>query len=397
MKVFYISKYVSTPLLSGGDRKYILSNYMNQLAGKVTLIYSRSNGRKHKPTWKLFKNENVDGLDTVMINGLLVKQMGINFRRMFSWMQFEMNLFLYFILLPKSKRPDVVIASSFSLFTFYTVAILKKIYKFKMIVEVRDISPQTEVDFGRISEKGIVYKVFKYIEFFGYRHADKTFATMPKFDEYLKTQGFNDKPFVCIPQGFDMDNLQPLEDSSTEEKESFVVTYAGTIGEVNLVEELCVCADILKNHNIEFHVYGNGPLETTLKNKYSYLTKLKFKGLVPRSEISAKLMEADLLINMWADKKVYEYGVSPNKWMDYMHAAKPILVTYNGYKSIINEASCGWFIEANNPQLMADKILEISAMDKAYLSRIGLNGREYLIKHHDYKVLAEKLLNYINE
>jgi glycosyltransferase involved in cell wall biosynthesis len=80
-----------------------------------------------------------------------------------------------------------------------------------------------------------------------------------------------------------------------------------------------------------------------------------------------------------------------------MHAARPILVTYNGYKSIINEANCGWFIPANNPQLMADKILAISKMDKTYLSKIGLNGREYLIKHHDYKVLAEKLYNYINE
>lgn len=396
MKIFYISKYVATPLRNGGDRKYILSKYMNHLNEKVTLIYSRSNGRKHKSTWKLFKNENVDGLDTVMINGVLVKQMGINFRRMFSWLQFEINLFLYFLLLPKSKRPDVVIASSFSLFTFYTVSILKKIYKFKMIVEVRDISPKTELDFGRISKKSIVYKVFKYIELFGYKHANKTFATMPKFDEYLKTQGFNDKPFICIPQGFDMANLQPLVDKNMNNN-PFVVTYAGTIGEVNLVEELCKCAELLKTYNIEFRVYGSGPLETILKKKYSHIEKLKFLGPIPKNEIVSKLMEADLLINMWSDKKVYEYGVSPNKWMDYMHAAKPILVTYNGYKSIINEANCGWFIPANNPHLMADKILEISAMDKAYLSRIGLNGREYLIKHHDYKVLAEKLLNYINE
>lgn len=396
MILFYISKYVATPLYYGGDRKYTLSKYMNHLNEKVTLIFSRSNGRKHKSTWKLFKNENVDGLDTVMINGVLVKQMGINFRRMFSWLQFEMNLFLYFLLLPKSKRPDVVIASSFSLFTFYTVSLLKKIYKFKMIVEVRDISPQTELDFGRISKKSIVYKVFKYVELFGYKHADKTFATMPKFDDYLKTQGFIDKPFICIPQGFDMDNLQPLIDEPIENN-SFVVTYAGTIGEVNLVEELCICAELLKNYDIEFHVYGEGTLKEILEKKYEHIDKLKFLGFVSKNEIANRLMKSDLLINMWSDKKVYDYGVSPNKWMDYMHAARPILVTYNGYKSIINEANCGWFIPANNPQLMADKILAISKMDKTYLSKIGLNGREYLIKHHDYKVLAEKLYNYINE
>ena len=137
MRIFYISKYATPSKDGNSDRKYILSKYMNRHADKVTLIYSRSNGKKYKSSLKLFQKEIFEGLECIRINGITLKQMGINFRRMFSWIQFEINLFLFFIFLPKSKRPDVVIASSFSLFTFYTVAILKKIYKFKMLVEVR--------------------------------------------------------------------------------------------------------------------------------------------------------------------------------------------------------------------------------------------------------------------
>lgn len=395
MTIFYISKYAVASDSGESDRKFILSKYMNRIIDKNTLIYSRSNGRKYKRSFRLADKEVVDGLDCVRINGLTLKQTGINPRRIFTWVQFEINLFIYFLLLPKKERPDVVIASSFSLFTFYTVGILKKIYGFKMLVEVRDISPLTELDFDRVKESGIIYKVSKYVELFGYRNADKIFATMPKFDEYLKTQGFSDKPFICIPQGFDKDYLIPLKEK--KDNKLFTVLYAGTIGEVNLVEELCIAAEELKDENIAFLVYGAGPLKGKLEMEYKHLDKLKFMGSVSKQKIGQIMMEADLLVNMWADKYVYSFGVSPNKWIDYMLSARAILVTYSGYPSIINEAECGWIIEANNPKLMADKILEISKMDKNVLDQVGNRGREYVMKYHDYEMLAQKLVNFIKE
>jgi len=173
--------------------------------------------------------------------------------------------------------------------------------------------------------------------------------------------------------------------------------YAGTIGEVNLVEEICIAAEQLQNTNIRFIVYGDGPLKENLRQKYSHLQNLDFKGIVSKREIAEILMEADLLVNMWADKSVYQYGVSPNKWIDYMLAAVPVLVTYNGHQSIINEAGCGWFIKANDPKLMAEKILEISKMSPTELRQIGLNGRKYAIENLDYEILANKLLNFIYE
>lgn len=393
MNIFYISKYTHPSDAGNGDRKYILAKYMNRITNKVTLIYSRSTTKKYPRTWKLAHKEMVGDLECVRLNGMSLKQMGINFRRMFTWVQFEIHLFLYFIFLPKKKRPDVVIASSFSLFTFYTASILKNIYKFQLILEVRDICPQTELDFGRVKENSLAYKMFKYVELFGYKHADKIYATMPKFDEYLKTQGFGDIPFICIPQGFDKDFFISIQEK--KENDLFTVMYAGTIGEVNLVEELCIAAEHLQNESIQFLIYGNGPLKNDLQDKYKHLEKLKFMGKVSVQEIRKLMNDVDLHVNMWADKSVYDYGVSPNKWIDYMLSAKPILVSYNGYQSIINEANCGWFIDANKPALLADKILEISKMDKAELKQIGKNGRNYVLTNHDYEKLAQDLVDFI--
>lgn len=394
MKLFYISKYAATSLNGNPSRQFMLSKYINKKGVNTKLIYSRSNGDNNKRFYGLYKTHNFDELDCVQINGVLVK-MGVNLKRLFSWVQFEINLFIYFLLLPKSQRPDVVIASSFSLFTFITVGILKYIYKFKMVVEIRDLIPQNELEFNRISEKSLTYKVFKFVEMFGLKHADKFVGTMPKLYDYLVEQNISNPDTICIPQGFDREKYK-LKSKGEENYDSFVVMYSGTIGEVNLVEEFCVAADLLKNEKIEFIIYGDGPLKKELQLRYSNLEKLSFKGRVSREKIVDKLLNADLLVNMWADIPMYKkYGVSPNKWVDYMLAAKPILVSYNGYRTIINEANCGWFIEANNPKVLADKILELSKKDKSYLAMIGENGKKYALKNLDYEILAEQLLDFI--
>lgn len=395
MKIIIISKYASPPKGGSTNRQFGLAKYLNRISDKATLIYSQSNGLKYPRSLRLFQKETVEDTECIRLNGVTIGEMGINFKRMFSWIQFEWNLFLYFLLLPKKNRPDVVFVSSFSLFSFFTVGLLKKIYGFRMVTDVRDICPKTELDFGRIKENGVIYKIFKFVELYGYKNADLVTATMPKFDEYLKTQNIKTKPFLCVPQGFDTEKTS-FGNSDVPSNAAFSVIHAGTIGEVNLVEELCEAAEFLQTENIEFLIYGDGPLKEELIQKYGHLKNLHFMGVVSRNEIIKIMEKSSLMVNMWADKEVYNYGVSPNKWIDYMLAAKPVLVSYSGYRSIINEANCGWFIEANNPRLMADKIREISKMDPEYLKKIGRNGREYLIENHDFKYLARKLKDFIS-
>ena len=108
------------------------------------------------------------------------------------------------------------------------------------------------------------------------------------------------------------------------------------------------------------------------------------------------LINCDILVNPWNDLKIYEYGVSPNKWIDYMYAAKPIIVPYNGYRSIINEANCGEFIETNNPKLLSETILKYSAMSKIELNEFGKRGKTYLLNNLTYNLLSEKYIKAIS-
>ena len=46
-----------------------------------------------------------------------------------------------------------------------------------------------------------------------------------------------------------------------------------------------------------------------------------------------------------------------------MFSAKPVLVSFNGYRSIISEANCGKFIDSDYVGLLAESIQEFSNMD----------------------------------
>ena len=83
--------------------------------------------------------------------------------------------------------------------------------------------------------------------------------------------------------------------------------------------------------------------------------------------------------------------------MDYMLAAKPILVAYNGYRCILEEAGCGRFVAAENKAAIRQGILDFASMPAEERKRMGENGRKYLLENLTYKKLAKELYSFISE
>ena len=74
-----------------------------------------------------------------------------------------------------------------------------------------------------------------------------------------------------------------------------------------------------------------------------------------------------------------------------MLSGKPILASYSGFPSMIDEANCGWFIEAENSDALAKKIIQISKFKKEELVQLGSNGRDWIKANRSYTFLANYL------
>jgi glycosyltransferase involved in cell wall biosynthesis len=318
-----------------------------------------------------------------------------------SWIHFEINLFI----LNKSRltKPDVIIVSSLSLLTILNGILLKKKYKCKLVFEIRDIWPLTLVEEGSFSSKNIFIKILSLIEKLGYVKSDFIVGTMPNLKSHVcKVLGY-ERPVHCIPMGIN-ENVQISKKSLPNyfvnnylNPNYFNVVYAGTIGITNALVTFFETAELLLSDNsIRFVVVGDGPLKKHYQTEYKHLKNLLFAPKVESNQVSFVLEYSDLVYFSTFKSRVWDYGQSLNKVIDYMSSGRPIVASYSGYPSMINEADCGFFVPAEDPKALSKKIVEIKMMSAPERNALGKRGKDWLYKNRRYSILASKYLDIIS-
>jgi glycosyltransferase involved in cell wall biosynthesis len=111
--------------------------------------------------------------------------------------------------------------------------------------------------------------------------------------------------------------------------------------------------------------------------------------------VQSVLAKCDLLYLAVHTSKVWRYGQSLNKVIDYMWSGKPIVASYSGYKSMINEADCGTFIQPGNVGALRREIERYYQMTSDERAGMGARGKSWLLANRQYKKLALEYLNII--
>jgi hypothetical protein len=222
-------------------------------------------------------------------------------------------------------------------------------------------------------------------------------------------EGFKDKlDKFCNPLG---ENIGEIEEEMVPYPELhnkinviksngyFIIGYAGTIGKANSLEIIFNLAEKfqINQKKVYFLFIGEGPMLEYYSIKYKHLKNIMFNKFISKNILPNYLSQCDILINSWSDSKLYEYGISPNKWNEYMFSERPFLLLHNYESKIFKEANCGWQIKTNDLELIYNKILEIKLLSNDELRVIGMNGKNYLLNSLSYSHLTnkfEKVLKY---
>jgi len=392
--VWYITKYFSPKTeTSMGGRSWFLLSELAASGVDVTIISSDSNNLVDLPYLqdRVFVEE-VQGVRIVWLKTLKYS-VAKSVKRILSWFHFEYNL----VVMSKDNlpKPDVIVVSSLSLLTIFNGLYLKRKYRCRFILEIRDIWPLTIVEEGGFSELNPFIKFLSFIEKLGYRYADLIIGTMPNLKKHVSQVSATKTEVVCVPMGVSESqiNQYSLVDADYLKRylssPKFKVVYAGTVGITNALETFFEAAKQLEDEtSVEFLLVGEGALLSYFKNRYGDLPNLKFAPKVPRHSVQAVLAECDLVYFSVFPSKVWEYGQSLNKIVDYMLSGKPVIGSYSGYPTMINEADCGVYVPPGDALALANQILRFSKMPRMQLEEIGGRGRSWLIKNRNYRVLS---------
>ena len=246
--------------------------------------------------------------------------------------------------------------------------------------------------------------VTQWAENYAYKHAYKVVSLLPKAKKHMISHGMSSEKFVYIPNGIDVSSWQlsgvlPEEHANLLEKlklkNTFIIGYAGAHGIANSLQYFIIAAAILKeHHDIHFLLVGQGSEKRSLQlfaNK-ERLHNVSFFAPIPKASIPKLLSYLDAAYIGLKHEPLFRFGISPNKLLDYMMAARPVIYAIDAGNDLVAESGCGISVPPENPQAIADAILCLFKMLPEERDAMGRKGQNYVKIHHDYSVLSKKFL-----
>jgi glycosyltransferase involved in cell wall biosynthesis len=399
--IWLICKYASPEKYFFGTRHFYFADEWVKNGHEVTIFTSNASHLTDKlPQFSgSHMVEDIQGVRTVWLKVLKTTKSS-SAVRILSWLHFEWKV------LTTSKRnfksPDVVIASSLSILSIISGFLLARYYKARFILEIRDIWPLSAMQLGSYSSKHPFMWLLGKLEKFGYRKADVIVGTMPNLIEHVQEVQPKYKACVCIPQGIKEELLNSVEPlckdyiAETFTPNTFKVAYAGTINPNNPIEVLLeAVSKIPEEKQVEAYILGSGSMLETYKEKYSSCKRIKFIQPIPKKQVKAFLQQIDLCFDS-IESELARFGLSRNKWIDYMNAGRPIVCSFSGYQSMINESQSGTFVPFGNVELLTAEILRYKAISVEDRLEMGRRAQKYLMENRLFKKLSLDYQSYFD-
>ena len=389
--IWIINQYASTPSSGMGGRHYYLAKYLAKKGHKVYLIASSySHLLKNPPQIKdNICMEKIEGFHFVWIK-MSSYSHAHSKKRVLNWFLFPIKL----LSLKKyiKDRPDSVVVSSPSLFSFLGAKYLASLHKAKLVFEVRDIWPLTLIEIGGYSPKHPFIKLMQYVEDKAYKYSDKVISNLPYAYEHMIKRGMPKEKFAWIPNGIDVEEMQEQEDLSESvknqiPKNKFIIGYTGSIGVANALDILIEAAILLKdNLNISFVIVGKGKDKGSLIQKVQQhdLQNVIFIDSIPKQQIQTMLKSFDVCFLGLKKSDIFRFGVSPNKLFDYFFSKKPVLYSIDSGKyTPVLASKSGIEVESENIENLVSAILKLHKLSEEEILTMGENARNFVLSNHD--------------
>lgn len=398
MKIWIINQYATLPATGGSFRHRYLARGLAAKGHEVAIIAARWTHLTRDEA-AAFAAPQVDYFEEFRFVSLdlLRYPYAQSRKRVLNWFWFGYKI----LSLPRllDEEPDVIIYSSPAPVGYLAAERLARRYGAQLVFEVRDIWPLTLTEIGGFSQRHPLIRLFQWIEDRAYRSADLVISNLRGAVDHMVKRGLPADRFLWVPNGVALDDAEANETASAIlhqwiPRDKFVVGYAGTLGDANSITTLIEAAIILQSDpSIVFVFLGEGKERVALEEivRRKGLESVIFLGSVPKSQVQDIIARFDV---SWVGSKassLYDYGIAANKIFDYLLAECPVLLSYSGKHDPVRDYGAGLCVPAEDPQALADAILEMRALPAELRRDMGVNGRVGVEKHHDFAKLAELL------
>jgi len=320
--------------------------------------------------------------------------------QLLSYISFPLSLITH--LFSFRKFDKVIIASSPPTVVF--IGTLINIFWGKKIYFIlQDIYPDLAIHLGALSNSSFSSRGMRYLNKWSFKYTYKIVVLSDSMKQYLrKAYDLPEEKVVIINNWVDAEKIHPLSKDNSWSQVSgyankFIILYAGNIGFSYNFTPLLEAAEFLKeDKDIIFLIVGEGRSKKELQD---YVIEHRLKNI----DFISYVAEEDynkLLASASCHIVIHNPGMDnfnfPVKTYSYMASGRPIIaITQDGgeLSQLLASANAGMSVEDVFEFREAVKKLKTNP---GVAAKTGENGRNYVLKHHDRKLLTKKYVELLS-
>ncbi|MCO5124186.1 MAG: glycosyltransferase family 4 protein [Rhizobacter sp.] len=350
--------------------------------------------------------EQVDGVDYLWLRTPAYRGNGVG--RVLNIAVFCLRLGAIAKRLARGFRPDVVIASSTYPMDIWPARRIARAGQARLVHEIHDLWPLSPVELGGMSPRHPFIRVCQAAEDAACRDADLVVSMLPCVHEHLRDRGLDLRKLHIVPNGVlvaewsepaaPLDAALAAHIQDAHARGRLVVVYAGAHGIANALDSLLDAAALLRDEAFSFVLVGSGAERERLAARVDAedLASVRLFDPIAKRQIPSLLAQADIAYISLQRVPIFRFGIAPNKLMDYMMAGCAVLCAIDAGNDPVAEADCGVTVQAESAPAIAQGLRQLAARSADERRAMGARGREYVRRHHDWSVLAERFIEAVS-
>lgn len=262
--------------------------------------------------------------------------------------------------LPLLINSDILFISSPPIFSTISTFILGKIFRKKIVLDIRDLYPETAEELNLIKKSSLNYKIFTKINKWMFKKSDLIISINDLLAKEISNK-YNVNVKV-IP------NFAKKKKTKSHKKEykKIKIVFTGVITPAQNLKELI---KTFRNKEIEkkfeFHIVGSGSNFSEIKRivESNNLKNIHLYGYKNKEFCDDIISKSDIGIITLKNNELFKKAL-PSKFFEYISLTKPVIATTSlTLKNLIETKNCGWFSSKNEKEALEKIMLSINKKD----------------------------------
>ncbi len=281
--------------------------------------------------------------------------------------------------------------------------VLKKLKGIPIQFWVLDLWPESLSATGTIKSPTILGLVSVLVRFI-YHQCDQILVSSRGFIPGIKHMAGEDRSICYFPNWAEELYRPMTQDKEFEIKgipDGFRIMFAGNIGAAQDFGTILSAAEKLKD-NAELHwlILGDGRMSGWVRKEIQIrglTANVHMLGRHPPETMPLYFSMADAMLVSLKSDPIFSLTI-PGKIQSYLASGKPIIAALDGEGgSIVTESGAGLVCPPENPEALAEAVMNLYRTPIVEREKMGMKGRIYSMAHFERTMLIERIEGWMKE